>query len=154
MSRQSWPRQGEILSRQNSLCRDRVGKGREIPIVTECYYVATEFAKSRRNYVATEQFYVAIELARVGRISFATEDFYVTTELATTKSSIAHDRVGRTKAGAHDIMALCCVAIEEAMCARQSRPGGHDQPWAHTTGLRRAQQRCVRERGILSRQNS
>ena len=96
--------------------------------MTECYYVATELAKSRRNYVATE--------------------------LAPKKSSVAHNRVGRTKAGAHDIMALCCVAIEEAMCVRQTRPGAHDKPWAHTIGLRRAQQRCVRKRGILSRQSS
>ena len=37
-----------------------------------------------------EQFYVAIKFARVGRISVATK-------LATTKSSTAHDRVGRAR---------------------------------------------------------
>ena len=65
----------------------------------------------------TKQFYVAIELARVGRISIAIEDFYVATELATIESSIAHDRA-REKAGVHDSVALCCVAIKEAMCAQ------------------------------------
>ena len=72
------------------------------------------------NYVATEQFYVAIELVRVGRI-------YVATELPTTESSAAHDRAGSVKAGAHDSVALCCVAIE----AHQAK---------------RARQRCTRDR--------
>ena len=87
-------------------------------ITTEYFYVAIELAKARRNYVATEQFYVAIELARVGRISIAIEDFYVTTELATIESSIAHDRAGREKAGAHDSVVPCCVTTKEAMRAR------------------------------------
>ena len=59
---------------------------------------------------ATKQFYVAIELAKVGRISIATKDFYVATELATIESSAAHDKAGREKAGAHDIVAPCRVA--------------------------------------------
>ena len=54
------------------------------------------------------------KLARVRRISVTTKDFYVVTELAMTVSSAAHDRVGRAKAGSHDSVALCCVAIEEA----------------------------------------
>ena len=64
-----------------------------------------------------EQFYVTIELARVRRISVSTEDFYVATELATIERSAAHDRAGRAKAGEYDSVALCCVAIEEAMHA-------------------------------------
>ena len=75
----------------------------------------TELAKSRRNYVTIEQFYVAIELARVWRIYVGTEDFYDLIELATTESSIAHDRARR------------CVAIKEAMLARQTRSGAHDR---------------------------
>ena len=55
------------------------------------------------------KFYVAKELARVRRISIPLEDFYVVIELATTKSSAAHYRAGRTKAGAHDSVALCYV---------------------------------------------
>ena len=71
---------------------------------------------------------MAIELARAGRISIATEDFYVATELVTTEGFVPHDRAGRTKAGSHDIVPPCYVAIEEAMCARQTRPGAHDKP--------------------------
>ena len=98
-------------------------------VVTEYFYVATELAKTRRNYVATKQFYVAIELARVRRISVAIEYFYVATELAKKESSAAHDKVGRAKAGMHDSVVLCCVATKEAMRARQTwssmchRPG-------------------------------
>ena len=102
-------------------------------VAIEYIYVATELAKTRRNYVATEQFYVAIELARVGRISVATKDFYVVTELAMTKNSTAHDRDGCAKVGAHDSVASCCVATEEAMCEPHSRPRAHDRPWARTT---------------------
>ena len=94
----------------------------------ERFSVATELAKARRNYVTTEQFYVAIELARVGRISISTKDFYVMIELAMTESFAAHDRVGRAKAGAHDSVAPCCVATEEAMRARQTRLGVRDIP--------------------------
>ena len=61
------------------------------------------------------------------------EDFYVTTDLATIESSVAHERAERLKAGAHDSVALCCVAIEEAMSARKTRPGSQDRPWACTT---------------------
>ena len=41
------------------------------------------------------------------------------------RSSTAHDRAGRAKVGAHDSVASCCVAIEEAwvrtigVCVRQ-----------------------------------
>ena len=54
------------------------------------------------------------KLVRVRRISVTTKDFYVVTELATTVTSAAHDRVGRAKAGSHDSVASCCVAIKEA----------------------------------------
>ena len=77
-------------------------------VAIEYFYVVTELVEARRNYVA-------IELAKVRRISVATEDFYVTTELAMTESSAAHDRAGRAKASAHDNVAPCCVATEEAM---------------------------------------
>ena len=80
------------------------------------FSVAIEFAKARRNYVAIEQFYVLIELARVGRISIAREDFHVAIELDTIESSVAHDRLGVRKAGAHDSVAPCYVVIKEAMC--------------------------------------
>ena len=93
-------------------------------------------AKARRNYVAIEQFYVAIELARVRRISVAIEDFYIATGLATTKISAAHDRAGRAKVGAHDSVALCCLATEKAMRARQTRPSVHNRPWARATEVR------------------
>ena len=82
---------------------------------------------ARRNYVATEQFYVAIELARVGRNSVATEDFWVATELVTIESSTAHDMAGRAKAGAHDSEAPRCVATEEGMSVRQTKPGARDR---------------------------
>ena len=39
------------------------------------------------------------------------------TELAMKESFATHDRVGRTKVGAHDSVAPCCVATEEAMRA-------------------------------------
>ena len=58
----------------------------------EYFYVATELAKTRRNYVTIEQLCVATESARVRRISVAAEDFYVATELATIKSSATQDR--------------------------------------------------------------
>ena len=77
----------------------------------EYFYVATEWAKARRNYVATKQFYVVTELARVERI-------YVATKLATTESSTTHDRAGHAKVGAHDSVVLCCVVTKEAMRAR------------------------------------
>ena len=80
-------------------------------MATEYFYVATELAKARRNYVT-------IELARVRRISVATEDFYFATELAMTKSFVAHNRVGRVKAGTHDSAALRCVMTEEARHAQ------------------------------------
>ena len=83
----------------------------------------------------TEQFYVVIELARVGRISVMIEDFYVATKLATTESSAAHDKAGCEKAGAHDSVAPCCVATEEAMCARQTRLSVRNRPGqAYTIG--------------------
>ena len=100
----------------------------------------------------TRQFYVVVELARVGRISVVTEDFYVTTELATTKSSAAHDKVGRAKAGAHNSVAPCCVATEEAMCTRQTRPGVHDRPWACTTEVLARQGNSIATENSLSRQ--
>ena len=104
--------------------------------MTDYFYVVTELAKARRNYVATEQFYVVIELARVGRISIMTEDFYVATELATIESPAAQDRVGCAKAGVHDSVVSCCVAIEEAMSARQTRPGVRNRPGqARTTSF-------------------
>ena len=65
-----------------------------------------------------------------------TEDFYVSIELATTESFAAHSRAGRAKVGAHDSVASCCVMKKEAMCARQTRPGAHDRPWARTTEAR------------------
>ena len=67
-----------------------------------------------------------------------TEDFYVATKLATTESSTAHDRAGSAKAGVHDSVALCCVAIEEAMWTRHTGSGTHDRPWACTKEV------CVR----------
>ena len=76
-----------------------------------------------------KQFYVAIELAKVGRISIATE-------LATIESSAAHDRARHEKTGAYDSVAPCCVTIEEAMHARQTRPDARDIPsQEHTTSL-------------------
>ena len=93
--------------------------------MTEYFYDATELAKTRRNNVTTEQFYVTIELARLGGISIATK-------LSMIESFATHERAGRTKAGTHDSVALCCVAIEEAMHARQTRPGAYDRPWART----------------------
>ena len=57
-----------------------------------------------------------------------TGDFYVTTELATTEISAAHDRAGRAKASAHNNVAPCCVATEEATPARQTKPGTHNGP--------------------------
>ena len=51
------------------------------------------------------------------------------TKLATIESSVAHDKAGRAKASAHDNVAPCCVATEEAM---------------------RARQRCACNKGILS----
>ena len=87
-------------------------------VTTEYFYVTTELVKAKRNYVATEKFYVAIELVRVGRISFAIEDFYVATELTTKESSAAHDRVGRTKAGAHYSAMPRCVVAKEVMHAQ------------------------------------
>ena len=48
------------------------------------------------------------------------------TELVTTESSAAHDMAKCTKAGAHDSVASCCVTTEEAMLARQTRPGVTD----------------------------
>ena len=104
-----------------------MAKARRNYVATEQFYVETELAKAKRNYVATEKFYVEIELARVGRISVAIEDFYVAMELVTTESFVAHDRARRVKAGVHDSMASCCVVIEEAMHARQIRPGAHDR---------------------------
>ena len=99
-----------------------------------------------------EQFYVAIDLARGGRISIAIQDFYVAIELATTESFAAHDRVGCAKTGGNDSVALCCVAIEEAMHARQTRPGGRDRPGqVHIIGLWCTRQSCARDKGILLR---
>ena len=79
-------------------------------VAIEGFYVAIEFGQARSFLVATECFYVMTELAKVGRIS-------ISIELATTESFAAHDRAGRNKAGAHDSVAPCCIAIEEAMCA-------------------------------------
>ena len=44
-----------------------------------------------------------------------------------------HDRARLAKAGAHDSVAPCCVAIEEAMRARQTMPVGYDKG-ARVTG--------------------
>ena len=84
--------------------------------------------KVKRNYVATEHFYVTTELARIEGILVAIEDFIVATELATIESFAAQDVVGQAKAGKHD------------------------RPWARTKGVRRAQQRRARDRGVLPRQ--
>ena len=83
-------------------------------VAIEYFYVTTELAKTRRNYVT-------IELARVGRISIATK-------LAMIESFATHERDGRTKVGAHNSVALCCVATEVAMRARQTRIGAYDRP--------------------------
>ena len=73
------------------------------------------------------------ELAKVGRISVATK-------LATTKSFVAHNRIRRVKVSAHDNVEQCCVTTEEAMHARQTRPGPRDiLGQARTTSLGRAQ---------------
>ena len=137
------------------LCRDRVSNGREALfhdrigcVTTECgqmerFCVATELTKARRNYVATEQFYVAIELTRVERIYITIEDFYVPTEVATTESSVAHDRAGRVKAGAHDSVASCRVATwysrvvtelaRQGLSTHATRPGRSATTlWART----------------------
>ena len=57
-----------------------------------------------------------------------TGDYYVTIELAIIESSAAHDRAGSAKASAHNSVAPCCVATEEAMPSRQTMPGSHDKP--------------------------
>ena len=44
------------------------------------------------------------------------------------ENSTAHDRAGRVKARAHNNVAPCCVAIEEAMSAQQIRPVANDRP--------------------------
>ena len=77
-------------------------------------------------------FYVVTKSARVGGIYVVTGDFFVATELTTTESSAAHDRAGRSKAGAHNNVAPCCVATEEAILARQTKPSTHDKPWVRT----------------------
>ena len=65
-------------------------------------------------------------MARVERI-------YVATELTTTESSVAHDIAGCEKAGAYDSVVSGCVATEEAMHERQTKPGAHDKG-ARATG--------------------
>ena len=122
------------MAKWRSLCCDRE------------FYVGIELAKARRNYVAIEQFYVATELAKVGRIYVVTKDFYVATELATTESSATHDKAGRAKASTHDSVTPCCVPTEEAMCARQTRLGAHDRPWASKKGTRARQRIIYRDR--------
>ena len=61
------------------------------------------------------------------------ERIYVATELATTESSVVHDIAGCAKAGAYNNVVSGCVATEEAMHARQTKPGAHDRG-ARATG--------------------
>ena len=44
------------------------------------------------------------------------------------KKALPQDRARRAKVGAHDSVVPCCIEIEEAMRARQTRPGAHDMP--------------------------
>ena len=55
------------------------------------------------------------------------------TKLAMTKSSAAHDRARRARASLHDSVAPHCVATEEAICVRQTKPGAHNRG-ARATG--------------------
>ena len=63
-----------------------------------------------------------------------------------TESFVAHDRAGRAKAGVHDNVAPCCVATEEAMCARQTKPSAHDRPWVCPTEVAPATGEFFRDR--------
>ena len=65
-----------------------------------------------------------------------TENFWIVIELVTTKSSTSHDRVGRANNGTHNGATPRCVAIEDVMRVRQTRPSEHDRPWARTTEVR------------------
>ena len=79
-------------------------------------------------------------MVRVGRIFVVPKDFYFSIELVTTESSAAHNRVGRAKASAYDNVVSCCVAIEEVMRVRQTRPDTYDK---------HARQRYASDKGIL-----
>ena len=84
---------------KKKLCCNRVGQGKEKLCRNRAILCRNRVGQGRENSVATE-------------------DFYVETKLATTKSSAAHDKAGRAKAGVHDSVAPCCVATEEVMRAR------------------------------------
>ena len=49
------------------------------------------------------------------------------TKLVTIESSTVHDMAGRAKAGANDSATPRCVATEEAMSVRQTKPGARDR---------------------------